>query len=127
MNVGAMSDRIWIAKAGYEFRPTWNVANSAAVDSVDHQHALDQKRVLFGALPDTKSVENRQGVGCNLQADSHLTEFRGLLAHDDREILLRQCERAGEAANASAGKYDRMLVAPLEMHLNGSGSRCLGA
>ena len=111
VDVGAVGHRVGVAEALGEAPVERDVDHLLAAHAVEHQHALDEHRLLLHQGADAEGVERVPGVGRDLDAGADLAELLRLLEHHRAEALAGEGEGGGEAADAAAGDQDRAGVA----------------
>jgi hypothetical protein len=112
VQVAAMHDRVGVAVALAEGLAEIDVADLAVGHRVHQPELVDIDGHLPCRLADAEAIEAVEGVGAELNAGADLTQLRGLLQHQRRDVLLRQRQRRGEPADAAAGDEDPIWAHP---------------
>ena len=79
---------------------------SSAPDVLSHDQKLGEEGERADRVFDPQALEHLERVGPDLDAGADLAKLRTLLEHAARESFLRQRQRRGETADATAGNQN---------------------
>ena len=107
MQIAAMHHRIGIAEARAKSLAQIDMADLLGRQRIHQAQLIDIDRHAARRLADAEIVEGMERVGPELDAGADLAERGSLFQQDRADALLRQPERGGEAADATARDQDR--------------------
>ena len=102
VQVAAMDHGVGVLVAGAEFFAEVDMGDLAIGQRIHQAELVDINRHRPRRLADAQPIETVEGVGPELDAGADLAQLRRLLQHQRGNVLLRQRQRCGQAADAAA-------------------------